>query len=128
MLGDELNLTRLPKHALHCGQVCHPPLEVTKGDPTSRGGEDVMNKPLMNFSADLRRISYWIYDGRFTLASQMLKRCRVMYRDINKSVGCYDDIWEAIDNVEKLIGGKEKASERALTASNIFLNHSLLAK
>jgi len=40
-LGDELNL------------ICHPPLEVTKGNPTLRGGEDVIRGDL-RFVQELR--------------------------------------------------------------------------
>lgn len=83
-----------------------------------------MNKDLQNFSTDLLRISYWIYDGRLDLAKKMLKRCKLMYNKIEKEIGCYKNIWEEIEKIENIEGGRNAASERASTASVILLHKS----
>lgn len=83
-----------------------------------------MSLQTANFAADLRRISYFIYNGRIKLARQMIGNCRRKYRDVNRKIGCYEDIWEEIGKIEKLVGGKNKAAERASTASVILLHNS----
>ena len=86
----------------------------------------MINKDCANFSADLRRIAYWIYEKRFNLAKKMLGKCKLLYREISPKVGCYENIWDEIKKIEKLEGGKNKAAERASTASVILLNNSTL--
>jgi len=74
-----------------------------------------------NFAADLRRIAYWIYKGQRNLAVSMLKNSRGLYKEINPKIGCYENIWDEVGKIERLEGGKDKAAERALTASVILL-------
>jgi hypothetical protein len=87
-----------------------------------------MNTALANFSTDLRRISYWIIEEDFEMANQFLNFCKKKYSNIPKKIGCYDDIWQEIEKIENTIADKEKASERALTASIILLDQALLEK
>lgn len=83
-----------------------------------------MKKNLANLSADLRRISYWLYQGRIDLAQSFLKRCPQVYQGINPRISCYRNIWAELEKIANLEGGLVKASERALTASLILLHHS----
>ena len=79
---------------------------------------------LANFSSDLRRIAYWIYDKQFDLAKTMLGKTRKLYSEINPKIGCYKNIWNEIEKIEKLEGGRLKAAERASTASVILMYKS----
>ena len=79
---------------------------------------------LANFAADLRRISYWTYKGQKSLAVSMLKKIKELYKGINPKIGCYENIWNEVEKIENLEGGKYKAAERALTASVILLGSS----
>ena len=59
-----------------------------------------------NMSADLRRLAYWIYEGRDNLAQKMLKIVKEKYKGVPISVGCYENIWKEIEDIENII--KEK--------------------
>jgi len=83
-----------------------------------------MNNDLARFSTDLRRISYWIYEERFKLAQDFIDRCFKTYRNINPKVGCYKNIWSELEKIYSLRGGRKKAAERALTASQILLSRA----
>lgn len=67
-------------------------------------------------SADLRRVSYWIYDGRKELANRFLRRCKQMGTELtikiqNKNL---TDQLAMIENDDRMHG-----AERALTISRI---------
>ena len=83
-----------------------------------------MRQDLRNFSTDLLRISYWIYQGNNKLAKKFIGIGREKYSGISKEIGCYKDIWEEIGKIERMDGGKDKAAERASTASIILLHNS----
>jgi hypothetical protein len=83
-----------------------------------------MNIQIANFASDLRRISYFIYQNRNKLAKKFLTKSRKKYANIPREIGCYKNIWEEIGKIERLEGGKDKAAERASTASIILLNNS----
>lgn len=83
-----------------------------------------MKKDLANLSTDLRRISYWLYQGRIDLAQSFLKRCPQIYQKINPQISCYHNIWAELKKIADLKEGSIKASERALTASLILLHRS----
>ena len=87
-----------------------------------------MKQDLLNLSTDLLRISYWIYDGRLDLANKFLSLCRKKYSKVNSRLGCYDNVWKEIDKIKKLEGGREKAAERASTASVILRQQALKMK
>ena len=82
-----------------------------------------MKKDLLNLSTDLRRISDWIVNGDIDIAQKFINICREKYSDIPQKIGSYKNIWKEIDKIEKLEGGKDKAAERASTASVILLNN-----
>ena len=84
-----------------------------------------MNTNLANLSTDLRRISYWIIEKDFKMATKFLKLSREKYSTVPKKVGCYNNIWEEIKTIEKTITDKDKAAERAMTASIILLDQAL---
>lgn len=83
-----------------------------------------MNYQLANLSTDLRRISYWVYDGRINLARKFLLKAKRKYK-INNSVGPFKDIWQEIEKIENLEGGKIVAADRASTLGSILLQESL---
>lgn len=80
-----------------------------------------MNKNLANFSTDLLRISYWIYQGQDLMANNFLNLCRKNYKKINPKVGCYSNIWDEIDKIGEIDKNRMQAAERALTLSRILL-------
>lgn len=80
---------------------------------------------LANFAADLRRIAYWIHGEQNKLAKIMLKKTRELYEDVDPKISCYKNIWSEIEKIERLEGGKNRAAERALTASVILLNETV---
>ena len=82
-----------------------------------------MKTDLANFSTDLRRVSYWIYEGRINLAINCLKDCRQKYHKVNSKTGGYKNIWDEVKKIESL---KDNASERALTLSIILKNRALI--
>ena len=81
-----------------------------------------MNTQLANFSTDLRRVSYWIYQGRFELAQKTLNLGRRKYKTISK-VGCFDNVWSEIEKINNR-EDRLKAAERASTLSSILLQES----
>lgn len=83
-----------------------------------------MNRDLLNLSTDLRRISDWIIAGDLDLARKFLTICKEKYINIPENIGSYKNIWQEIEKIEKLEGGKDKAAERASTASIILLNNA----
>lgn len=83
-----------------------------------------MNQDLANLSTDLRRISYWIYEGQFELAKQFLEQAHKKYALLKPQIECYDNIWEEIEKIAALKDGRLKAAERALTASLILLHQA----
>ncbi|MFC1790752.1 hypothetical protein ACFLZP_04700 [Patescibacteria group bacterium] len=82
-----------------------------------------MNQPLANLSTDLRRISYWFYQGRTKLARKLLDHCLKTYSNLNTSIGCYPSLKKELLAIKKLSSQKLKAAEKALTASLILLHH-----
>lgn len=55
------------------------------------------------------------------------KKIRYKFISIVKEsfgIGCYGNIWKELNKIEKLEGGKDKAAERASTASIILMHHS----
>lgn len=83
-----------------------------------------MKNSLANLSTDLRRISYWLYQGRLDLAKLFLVHCQKTYRGLNPKIGCYKNIWIELKKIADLEGGQIEASERALTTSLILLHRS----
>ena len=83
-----------------------------------------MNVALANLSTDLRRISYWIYNGNIELGMDFLSRVKKMYK-IERSVGPFKDIWDEIEKVKSLEGGRVRAADRASTLASILLQESL---
>jgi hypothetical protein len=77
-----------------------------------------------NFAVDLRRISYWLHGGQIKLARKMLSKTKIMYAELDKKIGCFENIWDEIGKINSLEDGRLKASERALTLSTIIFNHS----
>jgi len=84
-----------------------------------------MNDQVASLAADLRRVSYWIYEGQTELAQAVLKGAQGKYKAIPPEVGCYQDIWREIAEIGKVGQGKDRAAERALTASVILLSSAL---
>ena len=80
-----------------------------------------MNSDLANFSTDLLRISYWIYQGQDLMAGNFLNFCRKNYKNINPKIGCYKNIWEEFDKISNFGTNRIQSSERALTLSRILL-------
>lgn len=83
-----------------------------------------MNKLFANVSADLRRISYWIYDGRDNLADKFLSLDKEMLKGRDIKIGKSTLQKE----LKKITSGKEdrqKRSERALTVS-LLLQHKVI--
>ncbi len=83
-----------------------------------------MNKDLANFSTDLRRVSYWIYEGKIDLAKRFLRLAKGKYK-LTGRIGPYPDIWQEIEKINNLEGGNYRSSDRAATISSILLNESL---
>ena len=83
-----------------------------------------MNLGLANLSTDLRRISYWLYQGQIDLAKKFLERCPKTYSDLNPRISCFENIWDELKKIENLKEGRLKEAERALTASVILLHQS----
>ena len=79
---------------------------------------------LLKLSADLRRVSYWPYDGRIKLAEKFLDQAPQKYASLNQKIGCYQNIWQEIRKISQLKDDHLKASEKALTASLILQNHA----
>lgn len=84
-----------------------------------------MNSQLGNFSADLRRISYWIVEGNYELSNHVIKLCKEKYKE-TVSVGCFKNIWPEVEKIEKLVGGKYQAADRALTLSSILMQEAFV--
>lgn len=84
-----------------------------------------MSRELANLSTDLRRISYWFYQGRTKLALSFLDHCLKIYPNLDISIGCYPSLKEELLGIKKLTKQKFKAAERSLTASLILLHHYL---
>lgn len=82
-----------------------------------------MNYELAKFSTDLRRISYWIYNGNNDLVKKFISKARSIYK-IAPSQGSYKDIWKEIEKIEKLDGGRIKAADRASTLSSIMFQEA----
>lgn len=78
-----------------------------------------MNQQLANLSADLRRISYWIYQGRLELAESFLERDKKICCDLNHSFGLSKVIAE-LNKISSLKEERLKTAERALTLSRII--------
>ncbi len=83
-----------------------------------------MNITYANFSTDLRRVSYWIYQGNFELSKKFLVSFKNKYK-IDGKIACFKNIWDEIDKLKKLKGGRLKASEGATTISSILLQEAL---
>lgn len=83
-----------------------------------------MNQDLANFSTDLMRISYWIYNKNDKLANQFLGLCRKNYNKVNPKIGCHEDIWEEIKKIDGFENDRLHAAERALTLSRILMMYS----
>lgn len=81
-----------------------------------------MNQDLANLSTDLRRISYWLYEGRMALAQKFLNEAPKKYSQINPKIGCYDNVWQELKKIESLKKNRLKAAEKSLTASTILLH------
>lgn len=84
-----------------------------------------MNIDLANFSTDLRRISYWIIEKDFEMAKKFLHLSKEKYKNVPTKIGCYKNIWTEISKIENMTTNREKASERAMTASVILLDEAL---
>ncbi|OGM10976.1 hypothetical protein A2Z22_03860 [Candidatus Woesebacteria bacterium RBG_16_34_12] len=82
-----------------------------------------MNNQLANLSTDLRRVSYWIYEGKMDLVRKFLLNAKTKYK-ISASVGPYKNIWQEIKRIENLEGGKIMAADRASTLGCILLQES----
>jgi|GEM_PF-2158054 len=82
-----------------------------------------MNTTLANLSTDLRRISYWIYNGNDKLAAKFLDDIKTRYK-IKKKIGVYNNIWLEIKKVRDYEGGKIMAADRAATLSSVILMES----
>lgn len=73
----------------------------------------------LNLSADLMRIGEFLYQGQDKLAMQFIDRDIRMYSKMDFMVGKYKII-EVLEEIKKMVFGREKAAERALTASVIL--------
>lgn len=82
-----------------------------------------MKKDLLNFSTDLRRISYWAYEGKDDLVKETLQRARRIYK-LPKKIGPFQNIWEEIKKIEKQEDGQYVTADRAGTVSSILLLES----
>lgn len=83
-----------------------------------------MNETLANLSCDLKRISYWIYEEKFSLAKKFLTLAKKRYK-INSKIGPFINFWDEVEKVEKLEGGKIRAADRATTLASILLLESV---
>ena len=83
-----------------------------------------MNYQLANLSTDLRRISYWIYDGKTDLAKKFILNAKNKYK-IKSSIGPFNNIWVELKKIETLEGGRIRAADRASTIGSILLQESL---
>jgi len=83
-----------------------------------------MDKRLAALSLDFRRISYWLYQGRFSLARQFLQNHQVLVKNINFRFGR-----STFQKELKTILAKEenhlRAAERALTCSRLLWYRAL---
>ena len=83
-----------------------------------------MNYQLANLSTDLRRISYWIYDGKEKLVKNYIEKIKPKYK-INKPVGIYKDVWKEVEKIKLGKEGSVRAADRATTLASILLQESL---
>lgn len=82
-----------------------------------------MNRTLANFSTDLRRVSNWVIGGRITLAKNLLFNAQKKYQGVER-VGPYKNVWDEVEKIKALEGGKSVAADRASTVSSILLQES----
>lgn len=81
-------------------------------------------KSYASLATDLRRISYWIYDGDIKLSRKFLDISKQKYK-IKSHVGCFNNIWNEIKKIRDLEGGKYVAADRAATLSSILMQESI---
>jgi hypothetical protein len=79
-----------------------------------------MNIDLANFSTDLRRISYWYIEGNLRMANKFLKLSREKYKKIPTKIGCYKNIWEEINQIEKNKQRQEKSIRKINDCQHYF--------
>lgn len=83
-----------------------------------------MNTLFANISADLRRISYWIYDGRDYLADKFLFLDKQMLKSRDIKIG-NSTLQEELNKIASGDEDRLKRSERALTTS-LLLQHKVI--
>lgn len=78
-----------------------------------------MNNQIARLSTDLRRVSYFILDDEINLARKFIEKNLSHLDNIEISIGKHTLV-ETLKLIKNLEGGKEKAAERAMTASIIL--------
>lgn len=78
---------------------------------------------IANLSVDLRRISNWLQSGNFDLARKFLVRDIEHYGSLQIDVGKMR-LKRMLEMMLDLDGGREKAAERAMTASIILMHRA----
>ena len=84
----------------------------------------IKNLDFANFSTDLRRISYWICQGRSDLASSMFRQAKEKYSLPNK-LGPFRNIWMEAEKIDDKSRKIIERSDRAATLSSILLQESM---
>jgi hypothetical protein len=77
------------------------------------------NKDKLNLSADLRRVCTWLLQGNDDLVDRIIERDIKMYGDKNFKIGRLK-IGNYLELIKRRVDGRERAVERALTASVIL--------
>ncbi len=83
-----------------------------------------MNIQLANLSTDLRRLSNWIYEGKYKTAKSFIAKIKHKYK-IENPVGIYKDVWKEIEIIGKNKEGRVRSADRAATLGSILLHESL---
>ena len=83
-----------------------------------------MNYQLANLSTDLRRISYWIYEGKSDLVEKYFQKIEGKYQ-IDKAIGPFTDLGREIELIKSGKGGRVRSADRAGTLSSILLQEAL---
>jgi len=83
-----------------------------------------MNIQLANLSTDLRRISYWIYEGKTGFVKDYIFKIKNKYQ-IKSPVGPYENVWKEIDLIGSGIEDRLRSADRAGTLSSILIQESL---
>lgn len=83
-----------------------------------------MNYQLASLSTDLKRVSYWIYQGKKVLVTDYLLTIKKKYK-IKAKIGPYNDIWKEIDLIGSAKEQDIRSADRATTLGSILLQEAL---